>query len=272
MESKRAVSTTECKITFNPLGPVVQCIPPTLRPGRYFLSMSLNNGRDYAGVAPGKKNDEFVVFDHPKISKLIPSLSLYGGSTQMRIIGENFYPGIKTATVAFKNISTGVELERVPAAVTKPTLVTCRVPRTLNVGECHVTVALDAEEEFQSLPLKFTVYNKPRFEKVVPSIGPARGGSKLCIYRASDMINLSESSDARVKFRTVCGNRIIGEVPGIIASDGSHVECKTPANTEKNSTADFLEMVYVDVAIDGESFILCAMEYGVRFVTFARIQ
>ena len=67
--------------------------------------MSLNNGRDYAGVAPGKKNDEFVVFDHPKISKLIPSLSLYGGSTQMRIIGENFYPGIKTATVAFKNIS-----------------------------------------------------------------------------------------------------------------------------------------------------------------------
>ena len=72
--------------------------------------------------------------------------------------------------MAFKNISTGVELERVPAAVTKPTLVTCRVPRTLNVGECHVTVALDAEEEFQSLPLKFTVYNKPRFEKVVPSI------------------------------------------------------------------------------------------------------
>ena len=73
-----------------------------------------------------------------------------------------------------------------------------------------------------------------------------------------------------MKFRTVCGNRI-GEVPGIIASDGSHVG-KTPANTEKNSTADFLEMVYVDVAIDGESFILCAMEYGVRFVTFARIQ
>ena len=25
----------------------------------------------------------------------------------------------------------------------------------------------------------------------------------------------------------------------------------------------------MDVAIDGESFILCAMEYGVRFVTFA---
>ena len=132
-----------------------------------------------AGVAPGKKNDEFVVFDHPKISKLIPSLSLYGGSTQMRIIGENFYPG-KNRNCGFQNISTGVELERVPAAVTKPTLVTCefknaerrRVPCNSS-PRCRRRISI--------VTIEVTVYNKPRFEKVVPSIGPARGGSHVYI-------------------------------------------------------------------------------------------
>lgn len=258
----KPVSTTGT-IVYKPGGePTVQCtVPSSTRPGRYHVFVSLNNGKDYAGSAPGHDPGIFTVFEHPEITTLIPACTLSGQATLFRIIGSNFLD-TGNVTVSFKHPN-GKELERVPASVPKPTTLICRVPRTLQLGECQVRVALNAEEKFESSPLKFTVYNAPRFETLTPSIGPARGGSCLRIYRAADTMDLMESGDTVVRFRSVYGDRLVGEVTGMVSDDGTYVECLTPENMQKNNISDFLEMVYVHVAVDGTNFILCAIEFGV---------
>ena len=260
----KPVSTTGT-IIFKPGGqPVVQCtVPSSTRPGKYHVFVSLNNGKDYTGAISGQKPIVFSVFEHPEIFTLIPACTLSGEATLVRIIGSNFLD-TGNVTVSFKHPN-GNLLERVPATVAKPNKITCRVPRSLQLGECQMRVALNSEEAFESSPLKFTVYNAPRFETLAPSLGPARGGSRLRIYRAEDAMDLLESGDVVVRFRSVYGDRLVGEVSGTVSDDGKFVECLTPANPDKNTISDFLEMVYVHVAVDGTNFILCAAEFGVRF-------
>lgn len=40
------------------------------------------------------------------------------------------------------------------------------------------------------------------------------------------------------------------------------MECRTPTNLAKNLTVDWVEEVYVRVAVDGVQFALCSQEFG----------
>lgn len=171
------------------------CITPELRPGRYYVGVSLSDS--VAAAASVARWPVVLVRERPSVGTAVPQELPSTGGMRVRLIGSNFVHGVRhVCRFAPVDRDGGDAVHVFPsysnATVISSNEVSCQAPARpagsssrVTVGDHHSGFGDDASGAL------VTFANPAVIERIEPAFGPASGGTTVRLYgsgfRAEDV-------------------------------------------------------------------------------------
>jgi len=192
----------------------------------------------------------FTYLDAMLVDRIVPMSGSHLGGTEVHVHGENFVND-KDLVCVFSPLSGATPLET-EASYISNTIIVCNSPPYFSTGAATVTVAStdDRVRTFRSMG-KFTYFNQPHVERVVPDWGARSGGTVVTVTgdgfgrRFDGDVN---AADKVVNHQLLCrfGNNTHPTQGRYISEQ--QVACKTPMASGDVGTGT---VVFVEISMNG---------------------